>query len=560
MAARLNQVDADRSRPLPIPTTAYPPEFAGGFPLAVLDLGFRFVDANDQFVLQVGATLDELRGGRVAQLWDVDIEADAAEVARRLEAVRVYAITATASPERPDTPAATLNVREIHDEQGRHVAYALTPTTETTKQETRKVSLDAEGLQLSFDQIAVGMLLTGLDGYVVKCNPAMARLFGRTLEEIATTEVLAMMWPDDRDAVIEQAVRLLTGEIDSYSQESRLLAGDGSPVWVHETATCVRDADGNPLHFMSQFVDIGDRKRAEDERNRAVDALIESQSTIRFLFDGTPIPLVQLDAALEISAANAALAHLLGRDPIGLSITEVVHPEDMVRLAEEGVTVAPDTDWIIDIRLRCADGSERLVRSHGRIHHDDDGVFRSATASWHDITDAKQQEERLKVQASTDPLTGLPHRATFLDRLTDAVGASATPDSVAVLFIDLDHFKPVNDRYGHEAGDHLLCQVARRLRGCVRSTDVVARLGGDEFVIMVDLSVSGVDPMVIGQRIVDRLAHPFASSHGTLRISVSVGLAHGGVGSEPREIVHRADLAAYQAKRAGGSRLILASA
>jgi diguanylate cyclase (GGDEF)-like protein/PAS domain S-box-containing protein len=380
----------------------------------------------------------------------------------------------------------------------------------------------------------------------------MALLLGRTLEEIATTEVLAMIWPEDRDLVIEQATRLITGELTAYSQESRLLAGDGSPVWVHETATCVQDGGGNPLHFMSQFVDIGDRKQAEAE-------LLESQRTIRFLFDGTPAPLVQLDAHSKICAANAALARLLGRDPIGLAITDVVHPDDLIRLAEDSGSIEPDTDWIIDFRVVRPDGSERLVRSHARVHHFDDGQFRSATATWNDITDAKQHEELLRVQASTDPLTGLPHRATFLDGLQTAVETSDTPHSVAVLFIDLDRFKPINDRYGHEAGDHLLCQVARRLRSCVRTTDIVARLGGDEFVIMLDLSLPGADPTLIGQRIVERIAHPFASSHGTLNVSVSVGLAYGGLGCEPREIVHRADLAAYQAKAAGGSRLVVAT-
>ena len=129
---------------------------------------------------------------------------------------------------------------------------------------------------------------------------------------------------------------------------------------------------------------------------------------------------------------------------------------------------------------------------------------------------------------------------------------------MGVLFIDLDHFKPINDHYGHEAGDHLLCQVARRLRSCVRTTDMVARLGGDEFVILIDRSVRAVDPAVIGRRIVERLALPFATTYGSLSVGVSVGLAHGGAGSESREVVRRADLAAYRAKGAGGSRLVVA--
>jgi diguanylate cyclase (GGDEF)-like protein/PAS domain S-box-containing protein len=550
----------------PVPRDAYPVEFGmEQRPVAVLSPDFVIVDTNARFEAELQVARADVVGRPLSLLWAFDPADHEAEVAASIADLGVLLVDAGPSAAMPDVPRATLQIVPIVDDHAVHLGYGASLVTERSKLEKRRVSLDAEGFQLSFDQLAVGMVLVGLDGYVMKCNPAMIRLFGRSLEEIAETDMITMIWPDDRARAVEQGLALITGEVDGYSQETRLMAGDGSPVWVYETATCVRDEDGNILHFVTQFADISDRKRAEaerekaeQERNRAIEALLESQATIRFLFDGTPVPLVELDASLNISAANAALARLLGRDPIGLSITEVVHPDDMVRLAEEGAAIEPNTDWIIDIRLQRHDGAERLVRSHGRLHHDENGAFRSATATWHDITDAKEQEDRLRLAASTDPLTGLPHRATFLDRLEESLAASAGPDSIAVLFIDLDHFKPINDRYGHEAGDHLLCQVSRRLRTCVRSTDVVARIGGDEFVIMIDRAVAGVDPAVIGERIVERLAHPFATTYGTLSISASVGLAFGGPGCEPRDIVHRADLAAYQAKADGRSRLAVA--
>jgi diguanylate cyclase (GGDEF)-like protein/PAS domain S-box-containing protein len=565
MDVRIAPDAPDAIAPDRVPPSHYPGEFAiERRPVAVLGPDFRFQDANEVFQRELDVTLEDLVGLDISDLWAFDPTEHAVSLEDKFDRLGVLLVDAPPSPRRPDTPSATLQFVPISDD-GRPIGFILTPVTEKAKREKRKVSLDAEGFQLSFDQIAVGMLLTGLDGYAIKCNPAMVRILGRSMDEIAETDLISMIHPDHRNIAVEQAVRLLTGEADGYSQETRLLSGDGSPVWVLETATCVRDAEGNPLHFMSQFVDIGDRKAAEArqelaelERNQAIDALLESEAKIKFLFDGTPVPLVEIDASLRICAANSALAQLLGRDPIGLSITEVVHPDDLGELAAQGATVEANADWIVDVRLQRPDGSERLVRSHGRIHHDDAGAFRSATATWHDITDAKEQEDRLRVQASTDPLTGLPHRGAFLDRLQDAIDAAAAPDALAVLFVDLDHFKPVNDNFGHEAGDHLLCQVSRRLRTCVRSTDMVARLGGDEFVVMLDLSVAGVDPAVIGQRIVERLAHPFATTYGTMAIGASVGLAFGGVGSQAREIVHRADLAAYQAKAQGRSRLALA--
>jgi len=534
-----------------IPRAAYHQLFdSEARPIAVVDLGLQLVDANQSLEEEIGLARSELLGASVADLWAIDVHDLAVELDQRLVEVGVIETAAGPAPQAPSVPTATLFFTPL-DHLGQLVGYTMTFVSEEARLNRRHLSLDAEGFDLSFDQVAVGMLLSGMDGYVLKCNPAMVRLFDRSIDEIAETDLISMIHPDDRTNVISQALRLMTGEIDSYSQETRLLAGDGTPVWVHETATCIRDADGNLLHFMTQFVDIGDRKRAEE-------ALLKSQSTIKFLFNGIPVPLLQLDDALRISEGNASLAALLGRDPIGLSIADVVHAEDMIKLGEAGATLAPDTDWIIDIRVRRHDGSERLVRSHGRIQVDDDGRFQSATASWHDITDAKEQEDRLRLQASTDSLTGLPNRAAFLERLTEATAAARTPAEVGVLFIDLDKFKPVNDRYGHEAGDQLLCQVARRLRSCVRSTDLVARLGGDEFVVLLDLTLPGSEGRVIGQRIVERLAHPFTTSHGTFAIGVSVGLAHGNPDSHPRELIHRADLAAYQAKAGGGSRLAIA--
>jgi diguanylate cyclase (GGDEF)-like protein/PAS domain S-box-containing protein len=546
--------------PPAIPRSCYPRAFgAPGYPVAVLGSDFRFVDANETFQREVALSLDELRGQGLAAVWDFDPTDHADELARDIEASGAFEVDVHPTRDRPNAPAATLHLMPIVDPGGLRLGYCIAIVSERSKREKLEISLASEGFQLSFDQISVGMMITGIDGYAIKWNPAMARILDRSFEQIAETDVLSMIHPDHRTVAIEQGVKLITKELGGYIQESRLLRGDGTEVWVQETASMVWDPDGNPLHYVTQFVDISDRKRIEEERNRAIEALVESQAKIRFLFDGTPTPIVEIDASLTICAANAALTQLLGRDPIGLSIVEVVHPDDMVRLAAEGATIEPDTDWIIDIRVSSRDAGERQVRSHGRIHHDEHGAFRSATATWHDITDARKREERLQVEATTDPLTGLPHRASLLARLDELVATATSPTSVAVLFVDLDRFKPVNDNFGHEAGDHLLCQVARRLRTCVRAEDMVARLGGDEFVVTVDLSTSGADPTAIGERIVERLARPFASPYGVLSIGASVGLAFGGIGSEPRDIIHRADLAVYQAKASGRSRLAFAT-
>jgi diguanylate cyclase (GGDEF)-like protein/PAS domain S-box-containing protein len=560
------------------PTVPHPREpvgFHSDFqPTAVIDLAGRFVEANDAFRRDVGITAAELVGRHISDVWAIDPFASEVDLAQRMATDGLVLVEVRPSEQRPAAPNATLQFLPDLDDAGRWVGCSIFVVTHEVRHEKRDLSLGSEGFQLSFDQIQVGMLISGLDGFVVRCNPAMARLFGRTPAEIAETDVISMIHPDDRLAAIEQGARALNGEIDSFSHEQRMLAGDGSPVWVHGTSTVVRDAGGNALHFLSQFIDIRDRKRAEAERTRAeaernraldeltsaMEALRESEAEIKFLVDGTPVPLIKIDANLLICGANAALESLLERPPLGLSITEVVHADDLARLSETYLDLTPDVDWVTEIRVMRPDGTMRWVRSHGRIHHDDNGDFRSVTATWNDVTEARVVEELLRVQASTDALTGLANRATFFDRLTNALSRAARAGGLAVLFVDLDHFKPVNDRWGHETGDELLVHVAHRLNSCVREGDTVARIGGDEFVILAEPVICRDDAVAIARRIVETLARPYGLTGGTATITASVGLAMSAAGDEPRELVHRADLAAYQAKASGRSQLSIAPA
>jgi diguanylate cyclase (GGDEF)-like protein len=154
-------------------------------------------------------------------------------------------------------------------------------------------------------------------------------------------------------------------------------------------------------------------------------------------------------------------------------------------------------------------------------------------------------EQALRTLARSDALTGLPNRAACLERVTAELAAPPGGDRLALLFCDLDGFKPVNDRLGHAAGDALLIEVAARLRGCLRAEDLVSRFGGDEFVI---LCRSG-DVDAICARISDMVGRSFAVSGEEVRIGVSVGVAHAGPGSTTDDLIGRADLAMYAAKR-----------
>ncbi len=161
--------------------------------------------------------------------------------------------------------------------------------------------------------------------------------------------------------------------------------------------------------------------------------------------------------------------------------------------------------------------------------------------------------------AFVDPLTNVANRALFMNRLEHALArASRRSEGVAVLFVDLDRFKDVNDTLGHHVGDWLLVQVGARLRDCLRPADTVARIGGDEFTVLIEDNATVETVAEVSRRIISTLSAPFHTHEGRVSISASVGAALSGKGSpDPAHLLSRADTAMYEAKRSGGARYVL---
>lgn len=201
-------------------------------------------------------------------------------------------------------------------------------------------------------------------------------------------------------------------------------------------------------------------------------------------------------------------------------------------------------------------GTRRFLRSRLIPEAGRDGVVHHVLAVSHDLTDRKRLEDALADLAVHDPLTGLANRALLLDRLEHALRRTRGGSGrLAVVFVDLDRFKTVNDTHGHTAGDQLLVAVAARLRHAARRGDLVARFGGDEFVLLCENIRSRADATTVAQRIVQALAAPFAIDGRLLRESASIGVAVTSDGSDAsdlgcsaKDLLHRADTAMYQVK------------
>jgi len=268
---------------------------------------------------------------------------------------------------------------------------------------------------------------------------------------------------------------------------------------------------------------------------------------------------------MRISFVSESIRERYGLDPNTLmadpeSFSEVVHPEDRERvrayLTQPPVGDAPQT---IEYRIVPPDGQPRWIRVLAQPHRGADGdvVFDGLGL---DVTAEREAEERLNYLAYYDPVTGLPNRTLLEDRLGVAMAyATRHGTFLALHYVDLDHFKEVNDTLGHHAGDALLSEVGRRLTDMVRRSDTVARIGGDEFLVLQQDVHDPETAAVLAQKILDELKRPFVVEGHRIVVGGSVGIAlypqaedRRGGGENALDLLKYADVAMYEAKRLGG--------
>jgi diguanylate cyclase (GGDEF)-like protein/PAS domain S-box-containing protein len=255
---------------------------------------------------------------------------------------------------------------------------------------------------------------------------------------------------------------------------------------------------------------------------------------------------------------SSAIGPLLGHDP-GDDLLGLVHPDDRPRLLTGLDTARADgNDTVADIRVGHAEGDHRwfdIDAADHRHHREIAGILLTC----HEITERKAVADRLAFQAGHDPLTRLPNRGWFAARLRELSTQRGTAP-YAVLFVDLDHFKPVNDTLGHDAGDHVLVAVGERLRQAIReggedrAPDLICRLGGDEFAILL-VDVDETRAQLVADRILTAVERPIAWHDATVRVGATIGIALSDpLTDHPDTIVRNADFAMYQAKEAGRGR------
>jgi diguanylate cyclase (GGDEF)-like protein/PAS domain S-box-containing protein len=267
--------------------------------------------------------------------------------------------------------------------------------------------------------------------------------------------------------------------------------------------------------------------------------------------------VIRPDAAVRF--VSPSVTRVFGYEPgllLGARLTDFVHPEDVNGLhtflqdAASHPGVTPPAEW----RMRRPDGAWLHAETIGTNLLDDPDVS-GIVLNTRDVSERKLLEQQLTHQAFHDPLTGLANRALFRDRVSHALTiANRQGGSVAVLFLDLDDFKKVNDSLGHGEGDRLLVEVGRRLRSCARESDTVARLGGDEFAVLIEDPGQSETHGAVVERITSAMSRPFAVGNSDLEIHASTGIATPSSGDSADALLRNADVAMYSAKRQGKGR------
>jgi diguanylate cyclase (GGDEF)-like protein/PAS domain S-box-containing protein len=354
--------------------------------------------------------------------------------------------------------------------------------------------------------------------------------------------------PDDRAAWVA-AVEASADQLSPFSGDFRILVRGGGFRWFRTLATPTRQADGSVV-WDGVSIDITELKATEE-------ALRASELRYRRLIEAAPIALLSHRDG-RVVFANARALELFGtrqaEDVVGRPLVFLVYSEDRARLQAQAGH-APDAPGPCEIRIQRLDGRTLDVEIVSVPVTEADGEPATQVVLL-DITERKRAEQRVRHLAHHDSLTGLPNRALLLDRLHQALlQARREQGRIAVLMLDLDHFKTVNDGFGHTIGDRLLCAVADRLRGTVRESDTLARYGGDEFTLVQTGLQEPRGAEVLAQKVIESIAEPFVIEGQVIRTTTSVGIAvHPEHGAEPEPLLDNADIALYQAKALGRNR------
>ncbi|GGY59272.1 hypothetical protein GCM10011297_34820 [Bacterioplanes sanyensis] len=433
---------------------------------------------------------------------------------------------------------------EIHlaliTHEGRQLALAAIRDSSRLADEERKFRELERRYQSLFEQRAVGIAVVSLGGHFMQVNDSLCATLGYARETLMTLCFQDITHPDDLRQDVDELRALLEGEKDTYAIEKRYIRADGQIMWAQLTVNLVRNEQDKPDYFISNVVDISQRKWTTQLLQESEDKFRTIAETIRsVVWMATP-------GADRILYVNKAYERIWGRSRDILyenpqALMDAIVPEDRNAI-HAAMSQHRQGEWELEYRIRNADGHIRYIQDIGHGVNGEDGQLKYLIGLATDVTEqvearraveqALQREQEigqtLQEQLRRDPLTGCLNRQALYEELDAQWGLyrrHQTPSTI--LFIDLNDFKNINDNYGHIAGDQALLLLADKLRSIIRASDSLARYAGDEFVVVLPQTTVPEAKSVVDK--IRRQVLTFSTDDGCeVAVPFSIGMAYVG--------------------------------
>ena len=412
-----------------------------------------------------------------------------------------------------------------------------------------------EAVVISLDYAIVSSML---DGTIMTWNSGGEKIYGYSAEEIFDHPISLLVSPGHRDEIPAILSKIARGErIENY--ETVGVRRDGKPIRISLDVFPIKDASCKIISVSWIARNITDRKRAEEALRKSEELSRSRMAELQVIYATAPIGLCFVDTALRFVSVNDKLAAMNGlsvEEHLGRTVCEatpllVDFSEPYLRRIID--TGKPVEGLEIHGTTRAQPGIKRDWLASFYPVRDEAGEMLGVNVVVQEITEQKRVEDELRFQTLHDPLTGLPNRMLFLDRLhLELAETRRNHKMLAVMFLDLDNFKNINDTLGHSIGDKLLKEVASRLKTCIRETDTIARIGGDEFnILLADISHTE-DAVPIAKKIMSLFKGPFEIDNQELYVTASIGISIcPNDGENAEALLKNSDIAMYHAKGQG---------
>ncbi len=411
----------------------------------------------------------------------------------------------------------------------------------------------------TFYACPVGLAHVSVDGSFIRVNKRLCDFLGYSDEQLTKLTFQELTVPGYLNEDLGYLESLLKGDIENYSLEKRYLRRDGEQVWAQLTVSLVKDGHGNPDYFISVVEDIDEKKRIQSELFQ-VDALFSK--IVRAFSDRTFIWVATPDLT-KLKYVNDGYEKIFGRNEYELYCNPVgfvdhVHDDDKARVLKL-FSQRPLQNWDIQYRIYDAKGEVKYLHDRGSLIYDNSEKQSLILGTADDVTREKNQQQalmsavtKLEHLSKTDALTGLANRREIFSQLNDEISRMGRVQTVSTLvYVDLDKFKEINDKYGHKIGDKALVEFSNKMGSLLRDSDRFGRIGGDEFVILL-YGTDEKETAVFFDRIKNSKFEIDIDGNDVVPITFSVGWVQWNEGiNTVQEWLDRADEVMYEKKQSG---------